>query len=56
MRAREASIETRDVASAESHLEFIWAKPSEFKSRNLLPGSLPSLLAEWFETGRPFHE
>jgi 8-oxo-dGTP diphosphatase len=52
----EASIEARDVASVEGHLEFIWAKPDEFKARNLLPGSLPGLLAEWFETGRPFHE
>ncbi|MCK5670165.1 NUDIX domain-containing protein [Candidatus Bathyarchaeota archaeon] len=52
----EASIETRDVTSAEGHLEFIWAKPGEFKVRNLLPGSLPGLLAEWFETGKPFHE
>ncbi len=52
----EASIEARDVASAEGHLEFIWAKPNEFKARPLLPGSLPGLLAEWFETGKPFHE
>lgn len=52
----EASIPGEEVASVEGHLEFIWAKPGEFKSRNLLPGSLPGLLVEWFETGRPFHE
>jgi 8-oxo-dGTP pyrophosphatase MutT (NUDIX family) len=52
----EASIEARDVASAEGHLEFIWARPDEFKSRNLLPRSLPGSLVEWFETGKPFHE
>jgi 8-oxo-dGTP diphosphatase len=52
----EASIETRDLASVEGHLEFIWAKPSEFKARNLLPSSLPGLLGKWFETGKPFHD
>ena len=52
----EASIEARDVASAEGHLEFIWAKPGEFKVRTLLPSSLQGLLVEWFETGRPFHD
>jgi len=52
----EASIPGEEVASAEGHLEFIWAKPGEFKARKLLPGSLPGLLAEWFETGKPFHE
>jgi len=52
----EASIETRDVASVEGHLEFIWAKPGEFKARKLLPSSLPSLLVEWFEKGKLFHD
>jgi len=52
----EASIGTLDVASIEGHLEFIWAKPDEFKSRNLLPSSLPGLLVKWFETGKPFHD
>ncbi len=52
----EASIETPDVASVEGHLEFIWANPDEFKARKLLPSNLPGLLAEWFETGRPFHD
>ena len=52
----EASIGTQEVASTEGHLEFIWAKPGEFKSRNLLPGSLPELLDKWFETGKPFHD
>ncbi len=52
----EASITEEKVASVEGHLEFIWAKPGEFKKRNLLPSSLPGLLGKWFETGKPFHE
>ncbi len=51
----DVSIETRDVVSVEGHLEFIWARPDEFKSWNLLPGSLPGLITEWIETKKPFH-
>jgi 8-oxo-dGTP pyrophosphatase MutT (NUDIX family) len=51
----EASVETNDLASVEGHLEFIWVSPDDFKTRNLLPSSLPDLLCKWFETGKPFH-
>jgi len=51
----EASIMVDIVTSVEGHLEFIWQNPNEFKTRNLLPSSLPGLLGEWLEKRTPFH-
>ena len=51
----EASIMVDIVTSVEGHLEFIWSSPNEFKTRDLLPSSLPYLLGGWLEKRTPFH-
>ena len=51
----EASMETHEIASEEGHIEFIWANPFEFKTRNLLPNSLQELLRKWAKTRTPFY-
>ncbi len=51
----ETSIDSDNVASAESHLEFIRVKPKDFEKRVLLPSSLQWLLRDYFENKVPFH-
>jgi len=51
----EVKIEEENPSSIEGHLEFLWSPPVEFKTRKLLPSSLPELLEKWEKTELPFH-
>ena len=51
----EASLDSEDARSIESHLEFMWVTPEEFEEANLLPSSLQVILPGWMKEKTPFH-
>lgn len=51
----EVSLDSSDVASIETHLEFKWVNLSDIGEENLLPSSLQTILPCWIKEKTPFH-